>query len=1158
VDRTKLKQVGWRSVLFLCAWSDTAAAQVRALSTPEEPLSQALKDIGRQTGLSILFIPASVQGLRVHALSGRMTAQQALDELLHDTGLVAVPDGRGFLIEQGAPPASGTPVPEPREPKSRAPVIRHVPEVSTLPVEQVIVSPTRILSTGFSAPTPTTVVTAAYVEAQAKPNIFETLTDLPQLQGSSGVIYNTNATSNGLLGLSALGLRGLSPLRTLVLLDGQRVVSSHFSGVVDISQMPQLLLQRVDIVTGGASASWGSDAVAGVVNFITDKQFEGFKLNVMSGLSTYGDMGTANFQAAAGAVFAGGRGHYEVAGEYSYNDGLLPRLPVQGSFGPQPQNLGGRPLSRLSGTADYGVGKAPAGQPRFVYAPLIQGTGGAGYGLITSGPQAYTGFDTNGRPYRFSLAGNCFLNAAGTLQNSVPSGNGGTCLGSPTNPGESTNSFISGVRLPITRGNLYGRLSYDLAPETEIYATLLYGVARTQNTPGGGGNGKAITLKCDNAYLQQTGLYPSPAGCDAANPGGLSFGSTWANVPVDQQVFFMRSTRRYTVGGEGRLALPGGSWSWSSYFQHGESGSGAHIENMILSNAPVDLAASAAAGRVITNANLSRFNLASDAVFNSAGQIVCRNTLAQSFGCVPFNPFGAGPISPGSQAYIMNQNGPGGTTTGPTAVETVRQEAFSFSINGAPLNNWAGAISVAAGYEYREEHYSQRADPYGAGISASTPATVNEPCTDPFIDCGQTSLGGLGAYSAGNYHNGRGTYHVNEAFVDLGIPILDDGFWGKMDLELAGRHARYSTAGDANTWKAGFTWNTPIPGVRLRALQSRDIRAPNLSELFAPVTGLNVSFTNRVTGQIGQNQVQSNEGNTLLKPEKSQTTEAGLVWQPDFVPGFQMSVDYWRIGIKGFVNALSVQQVEDQCILQGDPRFCGQDAITTANGVNQSQADPGGPAGPGFVGTVPNQITNIHAKPFNAASAVTDGLDLEASYQFELEQEAIPGSVNLRALASHVSKYIFDTGIAGTQRNVELAGWLTNVNQGQTYSQSGGTVMTWKMEGVESYQNDVWGFSLTERWYAGGTFMNKNTIVCAPGTCPFDTVQSPTINFDKVDAVLYLDIGLNWNVSDQTRLYAKVDNVTNIMPPDVGAQTAANSIYDVVGRMYRIGVRFNN
>lgn len=1157
MGRATLTGVGWRSIALACFCANAAGAQTRAISIPEQPLSQALKQVGQQTGLSILFVPSVVRGLKSHAVSGQMSAHEALNEVLKGTGLAAVPDGAGFLIERAPPAPVEKSVPPLREAASRAPTVARAPNWANQ-VEEVVVTPTRITAAGFSAPTPTTVVTAADLQIQAKPNVFEALTDLPQLQGSSGVVYNTNATTNGLIGLSALGLRGLSPLRTLVLLDSQRVVSSHFSGVVDVSQMPQMLLQRVDIVTGGASASWGSDAVAGVVNFITEKRFEGFRLNAMAGLSTYGDMGTVNFQAAAGNSFSGGRGHVEIAGEYSYNDGLLPRLPVQTSFGILPENLEGRPLTRLSNTADYGVGKAPPGQPRFVYAPLVQNTGLGNYGLITSGPQAYTAFDANGRPYKFALAGSCFVTPSGALQNSIPAGNGGACLGSPSAPGDQSGMFISGLRLPITRGNLYARLSYDLAPDTEIYTTLLYAAARTQNTPAGGGNGKSITIKCDNAYLQQTGLYSGAAACDAANPGGsFSFGSAWENVPVDQQVFFLRTTRRLVLGGNGKFGLFGQSWSWSSYYQHGESGSGLHIENMLLSNAPVDLAASGG-GRVITNPNLSRFNLASDAVTNSAGQIVCRNTIAQSFGCVPFDPFGGGPISPAAQAYIMNQNGPGGTTIGPTAVETVRQEALSFSINGVPLQDWAGPVSVAAGYEYREEHYSQRGDPYAAGISASTPATVNEPCTDPFIDCGLTALGSLGAYSAGNYHNGRGTYHVNEAFVEFGIPLLDDRFWGQMNLELAGRHARYSTAGDANTWKVGLTWDTPIAGVRFRTLQSRDIRAPNLSELFAPVTGLNVGFVNRVTGQPNQNQVQINEGNAALKPERSQTSEMGLVWQPDFLPGFQMSLDYWRVAIKGFVNALTVQQVEDQCILAGDPAFCGQDAITTANGVNQSVANPGGPPGPGFVGTVPNQIINIHAKPFNAASAVTDGFDVEANYQTSLEDAGLPGDLNLRALASHVSKYIFDTGIAGTQRNVEIAGWLTNVNQGQTYSQSGGTVMTWKIEATESYQNDNWGLSLAERWYAGGTFMNKNTIVCAPGTCPVDTLQSPTINFDRVDAILYLDIGLNWNVSDKAQLYAKVDNLTNAMPPDVGAQTAANSIYDVVGRMYRVGVRFSN
>ncbi len=121
------------------------------------------------------------------------------------------------------------------------------------------------------------------------------------------------------------------------------------------------------------------------------------------------------------------------------------------------------------------------------------------------------------------------------------------------------------------------------------------------------------------------------------------------------------------------------------------------------------------------------------------------------------------------------------------------------------------------------------------------------PCTDPFIDCGLTTFGGvpgqgsgLGAWNAGNYQNGRGVYHVNEVFMEVGIPLLNDAFWGKIDATVGGRHARYSQADKgANTWKVGVTWDTPIPGIRVRALQSRDIRAPNLSELFSPAQGLN-------------------------------------------------------------------------------------------------------------------------------------------------------------------------------------------------------------------------------------------------------------------------------------------------------------------------------
>jgi iron complex outermembrane receptor protein len=194
-------------------------------------------------------------------------------------------------------------------------------------VEQIVVSSTRLQAAGFDAPTPTTVIGAADLEAQAKPNVFDSLKDLPALQGSTGASAQAGTTSNGLIGLSALGMRALSPLRTLTLLDNQRVVAANLNGVVDVSMVPQMLIQRVDVVTGGASASWGSDAVAGVVNFVTDKRFEGFKMNTEGGGTGYGDMGNLTIQAAAGTSFWGGRGHFETAVEYSYNDGLLPRYP---------------------------------------------------------------------------------------------------------------------------------------------------------------------------------------------------------------------------------------------------------------------------------------------------------------------------------------------------------------------------------------------------------------------------------------------------------------------------------------------------------------------------------------------------------------------------------------------------------------------------------------------------------------------------------------------------------------------------------------------------------------------------------------------------------------------------------------------------------------
>jgi outer membrane receptor protein involved in Fe transport len=208
-------------------------------------------------------------------------------------------------------------------------------------------------------------------------------------------------------------------------------------------------------------------------------------------------------------------------------------------------------------------------------------------------------------------------------------------------------------------------------------------------------------------------------------------------------------------------------------------------------------------------------------------------------------------------------------------------------------------------------------------------------------------------------------------------------------------------------------------------------------------------------------------------------------------------------------------------------------------------------------GIVPSQVFAIVASPFNAASITTDGFDFEASYQFDLEDYDVPGAFVLRSLVNHTSKYLLVPALAGVQRNQELVGNVSAGNNGSTYNGYGGAILNWKLQETQSYSNDVWGIDLTERWLSGGITTNRNTLVCAPGTCPAPTVQTPTINFNRVDSMFYLDLGLNWNYSPKTQFYMKVDNLTNIRPPDIGTQDNNQVLYDVIGRMFRFGVRLN-
>jgi iron complex outermembrane receptor protein len=956
--------------------------------------------------------------------------------------------------------------------------------------ENVVVSASRIVRDGFQAPTPTTVLASEDIAAQAQPNIYAAVIQLPSLMGSQGTANNTGGTGGGNNGISSFSMRGLGSIRTLTLFDGQRIVPSNVTGIQDVSELPHLLVQRVDVVTGGASASWGSDAITGVVNFVTDKKFVGLKANVQGGISTYGDNQNALFQVAAGTSFAGGRGHIEGSVEYDYEAGV-----GVGQYGVG-KGPGGRSWFSSTAQLRYSIAATPAGLPQYNVAanaqPFLQGK----YGIITTGPLQGTAFGDNGTPFQFNY-GVGPNGLQGVPSKAKTGGLVTNCLSPWCIGGDTSGAFGGGITdiSPLSRVNVYTRVSFDLTPNTNIFATVNFGDAHTsnrsvRNIPIFGG----LVIQCGNASGGGNAFLPASINQACVNNNITNFQIGTDNGAVDDgaTIKTARTMRRFVVGGDSSFGLFGTDWKLGSYFQHGE------VNSKI---------------RVRTFLN-PYFNAAVDSIAGPNGTTVCRSTVAQAEGCVPYNIFGNVPIAQSTTDWLFG--GKYGAAGGTLQDTKLKEDAFSIDVNGAPFSTWAGPVSVATGFEHRVEQYTVAGDPVSTGGAG---------CNDALLNC----VTGANWFN-GNFFSGGGRYDVNEGFAELLVPLLKSSDWGDIDLNLAGRYAQYSTAGSADTWKVGATWQTPLDGLRFRALQSRDIRAPNLSELFAAQTVTTGTVVNSFTSVPFQIQNIS-RGNTALKPERAQTTEVGVVFQPSWFPGFSASLDYYRIALKGQISSFSAQQSMDLCF-QGTTSACA--AIIT-NPPNGNLALPS---------TV---ITQAISTAFNLASTVTDGFDMEAGYSFSLPEWGIPGEFRLRTLATHVSSFRTTSGVLGTFPQ-------------QSAGANSGSTPLWKVLGNQTYSTDKWSITATEQFISDGV-LNKQYIQCSTG-CPLPTANNPTINNNYIPGAFYFDIGGSYNLDEQWQIFGKIDNVTNVDPPAIAA-TAANtnavnpSLYDTAGRMYRMGVRLN-
>ncbi|MBJ7437748.1 MAG: TonB-dependent receptor [Sphingopyxis sp.] len=525
-------------------------------------------------------------------------------------------------------------------------------EIAEEPTSSIVVTGSRIVRDGYSAPTPVAVLGESDIAAQSPANISDFVNQLPAIAGSNTSGSSSGGLSSAAAGINSIGLRGLGVGRTLILVDGQRSVASSVGGTVDINTIPQDLVKRVEVITGGASAAYGSDAVGGVVNFILDTGFDGVKLSADTGVSTYGDAFNYRLSGTAGFSLLGDRLHLLTNVSWFHQDreeGINRGWNDSGYF-------------QINNPAYNGTN----GQPQRLVAGGIGPSGYTTGGLITSGP----------------LRGTYFLGEGQTAQLTF-----GTIAG-PWMIGGDWKTTLSGhagtnTLVPLDeRLSVFQRVAFDVTPDIEIFGQFSYNrsvsASSYQQTPSTG-----VSILADNAYLRSQ--YPAIAATMAArNLPSITIGTSNAGFPLpgsDNK----RAVYRLVAGAKGNVSLFGSAMSWDAYYQKGVTKTREALTN--------------------TWQN-ARMALAQDAVFAPDGRIVCRSTLTNpANGCVPIDRLGTEGPSQEALDYIFFDG------FQPLRHQTIKQDVAASTLSGDLFALPAGDVAFATGVEWRREQINGEVDP---------------------------------------------------------------------------------------------------------------------------------------------------------------------------------------------------------------------------------------------------------------------------------------------------------------------------------------------------------------------------------------------------------------------------------------------------------------
>lgn len=965
-------------------------------------------------------------------------------------------------------------------------------------VEAVVITGSRIVRQDYDAISPITTVDSETIELTSTLSVESLLNELPQ------VVAGNMRTSNNSGGedFATVDLRGLGPSRTLVLVNGERVPASSTTGVVDLNTIPSALIQRVEVVTGGASAVYGSDAMSGVVNFILKDDYEGAEMSATYGASFDGKAPEFNLNLLFGGSFASGRGNLSTFVDY-YSREAVSQSEFDWSRTSAAVIVDANGDYQLAHTSqqwwDYynagGLGTILAGgSGTSAWGTILNNAAnsfaGLGAAVAASGNNNFLAgnYDTNcdGSANAADYdSGNLSFDANGNL---TPLATAGGCAVPDRAAGSSQYNYAPDnyLIIPAERFNITTIGHYDITDNVRLDTRISYSNTWQEvslaPTPATGLTVRMTPAMSSYIAAQHPDLYaalmtrPDPMGDFIMNRRTNELGPRIGEA--ENNALSLLGTLTGDFGSSG--------WDWSLTASYG-------VNNFT------------STGRNSANKNNFDNGLAGCQTYDAAGNVV----PVPDTNCVLVDIFGEGTMTPEMVNYITTP------TFATTQVEESRIAGFT---RGDLFELPAGPVAAVFGFEWRESRFDFRVD-------------------------NEQRSGNMYGFNA--IQDQSGAVGVTELYTEVAIPLLRDLPGAQyLGLEAGYRYSDYTTVGGLDTYKIGLEWQ-PVNFLKFRTIYNSAVRAPSVFELYqngdqgfasytdpcrttgtsAPDASLAAFCTAQVAAAGGvwdfstTPLTQSNSqveafafGNPDLLPEEADTFTIGVVFQPNFFPlgNLRASLDYYDIEFTNIISSLGAGYWINQCY--------GERSLTACDRVRR---DP-----------VSGQIDSVDTTRTNAGYYHTQGYDLQVDWSLNLADVGLPGRVRVNELFTYVDKADFD--------GFDQAGY--------GFTQIGGAVFDWKSTTTVFY--DVADWTLMGRW----TYLPELEDYWFGGNYLTD---EPTMQ----PHAAYLDLSARWNITDDVALTAFVGNVFD-KGPEIYASGAyagqANTdvqVHRVLGRTFSINVR---